>query len=923
MSTTLWPGIIDEDGALVPTRVFEQARKGSAVQPHTRYQTRPIDWIVDVLGIERRTLVWSLCKGYKAHLWDGTPDPLVAIANGLARGEDVGVESGTGTGKAQPLTEPVLTPTGWRPIGSLAVGDDVIGSQGVATKVTGVFPQGRRVVYRVSFSDGASTLACAEHLWAVQSKSAAHREHPNVVVSTMQLADMIARSPTSSYRVPIPGAVEFAPLETPLPIEPYVMGVILGDGGLRGNSPTLASVDEEILAGVAAGAPAGIRVRRRGISNNYGLTTDRSGGTVQNPLTASLAEMGLMGKKSEHKHVPPDYLISSPADRLALLQGLMDTDGCVAKGHAEFSSTSLALAEGVQELARSLGGTASIRERESWLYDVRHLNSYRVTVRLPAHLNPFRLTRKAKRVNVRRPPVRVVRSVVAETEAECICIRVEALDRLYVTKDYIVTHNSYLAACLILWFLACWKGARVFTYAPKEDQLRLFIWAEIATLWPRFQRAFPTAELSDLRIRMDGTDKWSAQGMAVGVRAGEESATKAQGAHAPHMLIVTEETPGIPKPTMTALRNTRTGMHNPMLALGNPDEQQDALHTYCTLEDTTHVIVSALDHPNVVTGMDVVPGAASLPGIRRIAAEDPPGTPMYDSRVRGISPAESTDSLIKLAWVKAAVLRRPALLARGGQRALGVDVANSESGDKASRTYWLGAAVEQIKTHPCPNANKLGAEVAAEASELSIAPEHIGVDPVGVGAGTVNELDRLGMTVRRLGGSMSPVEGAARAPDGSSMDFVPDANRFNNLRSQMAWQLREDLRNGEIGLPDNQSLHRQLTSVRFDVRGGKIVVEEKIHVKARLGASPNDFDSVMYGNWVRPRVAKTEETDSGDDRHPGYDYKAKKVKRRHVPVAVPGGMVGEEDDDLRPNRYRVPRTAAFRMPRPQDEEEDE
>jgi len=119
------------------------------------------------------------------------------------------------------------------------------------------------------------------------------------------------------------------------------------------------------------------------------------------------------------------------------------------------------------------------------------------------------------------------------------------------------TGKSFLAACLTLWFLACWLDARVYSYAPKEDQLRLYLWAEIARLFPRFEEHFPLAKLSDLRIRMDGaTDRWAAHGYAVRIRAGEESATGAQGAHAEHMLLITEETPGIDPSVMHAADGT-------------------------------------------------------------------------------------------------------------------------------------------------------------------------------------------------------------------------------------------------------------------------------------------------------------------------------------------------------------------------------
>jgi hypothetical protein len=189
------------------------------------------------------------------------------------------------------------------------------------------------------------------------------------------------------------------------------------------------------------------------------------------------------------------------------------------------------------------------------------------------------------------------------------------------------TQKSFTAACVIFWFLACFRNSIVNTYAPKEDQLRLYIWKEMRDLWPRFVALFPSATMTDLRIQMDGGDKWSAHGIATALRAGEESATKAQGAHAEHMLLVTEETPGIDAAIMTALRNTRTGDHNIQLSLGNPDNQQDTLHRFCLLEDTRHVRISALDHPNVVTGRASVPELRLPRAFGGIAAEDEPGLP--------------------------------------------------------------------------------------------------------------------------------------------------------------------------------------------------------------------------------------------------------------------------------------------------------
>lgn len=495
------------------------------------------------------------------------------------------------------------------------------------------------------------------------------------------------------------------------------------------------------------------------------------------------------------------------------------------------------------------------------------------------------------------------------------------------------TGKSFGAGVAVLWFLGCWENSRVFSYAPKEDQLRLYMWAEIAELWPRFHAHFPTADLSDLRIRMYGTDKWSAHGVATQVKQGEESATRAQGAHAPHMLHITEETPGIPTPVMTAIRNTRGGSHNLHLALGNPDNIQDPLHNFCEQPTTTAIRVSAQDHPNVVTGRDVIPGAVTRRGIALIAQEDAPGTPMYESRVRGISPAESVYALIQTKWLEAAAAKYEArlklALARREPRALGVDVANSEDGDKAAKAYMRGPVLTRVIAFQCPDSNALGREVAVEiTNDLDpIDPQAVGVDPVGVGAGTVNELEgrKVGgepapLMIRRLFGSASPVQQAARGDDGAAFSWVPDANRFLNLRSQMAWQLREDIRMGRWFGAKDKKLWRQLTAWQFKVEGGKVIVESKKDMMKRTGSdSPNDFDAVMYANWVRPRAEAGDPptADTPEDQSPGFDYKNRRKKERHRPVADP--EAGDEftsiaDDDLRPNRYHVP-LAGFKTPR--------
>lgn len=201
------------------------------------------------------------------------------------------------------------------------------------------------------------------------------------------------------------------------------------------------------------------------------------------------------------------------------------------------------------------------------------------------------------------------------------------------------TGKSFGCAVLTLWFLACWENARVFSYAPTERQLRLFMWAEIAHLWGRFKKHFPMAELTDLRIRMrPRSDKWGAFGFAVQLRAGEESATAAQGAHAEHALFIVEEGPGVDGSVYTALENTRTGEHNLQVVVGNPDSVDDELHRWCLQPNVEAIRASALDFPNVVTGLPIVPGAVGRQAVETRRTRYKDQVALFDSRVRGIAP---------------------------------------------------------------------------------------------------------------------------------------------------------------------------------------------------------------------------------------------------------------------------------------------
>ena len=368
-------------------------------------------------------------------------------------------------GRAQPVDTPVLTPDGFRPIGDLRVGDLVVGSDGEPTPVLGVFPQGRREVFRVTTQDGASTRACAEHLWHVRTRSDERHGKPGRVLQTREMIGRLRVHHQRRYELPLVQPVTFPQRDVPL--DPYALGLLLGDGCLTTKTtPTFSTRDPELAQALEAALP-GIELGQKADSCDYTLRFGGRGGViVENPVTGALRRLGLAGTRSTTKFVPEVYLRNSAAVRLAVLQGLLDTDGGPVrqKGRScriQYTTCSERLRDDVVHLARSLGGVAYVRTRRA---EVRapggtadrpvhnRADSHVLDIRLPEGIEPFRLTRKreAYAADGAGRPMRFVDTIEPAGEAECVCISVAAADSLYVTEDFLVTHNTLNDSFIIL-----------------------------------------------------------------------------------------------------------------------------------------------------------------------------------------------------------------------------------------------------------------------------------------------------------------------------------------------------------------------------------------------------------------------------------------------------------------------------------------
>lgn len=368
-------------------------------------------------------------------------------------------------GRAQPYDAKVLTPDGFREMGSLRVGDLVVGANGKPTPVIGIYPQGPKQTYRVMASDASSTVCCGEHLWTVRTPED-KRRGTSRTVETKDMIDKVWRGRIRRYELPLVDPVEME--ERDVPLDPYALGLMLGDGSSTTTAtPSFATADLELAEALEDALP-GIELVDKG-GYNYVLRHvhgHRGGVIVANPVKQALRALGLDGKKSATKFVPDVYRQNSIRVRLAVLQGLLDSDGgpVTQAGRTcrvQYTTTSRRLRDDVVHLVRSLGGVATwhVREAEGRTPGMANgrpvpyrSDAYVLDIRLPEGVAPFRLRRKAQKYAEHGGgrPMRAIDSILPAGIKETMCIQVAAEDSLYVTDEFLVTHNTLNDAFIVL-----------------------------------------------------------------------------------------------------------------------------------------------------------------------------------------------------------------------------------------------------------------------------------------------------------------------------------------------------------------------------------------------------------------------------------------------------------------------------------------
>jgi len=368
-----------------------------------------------------------------------------------------------GMGFEQPNSELIATPSGFKKVGDINVGDDLIDRHGDVTKVIDVYKQGIKDVYEVTLNDGRKVKCGENHLWSVFCKSKGSKNKKKLYTyTTKYLIEnglfWYNKNKNTLFKFHMPNTEPVKYNESDLPIPPYTFGALLGDGSMSTRSIKIATTDKQILDEID-----------KDLGYNYNFNFDKHTDCNYliaykhrfsrldedskfsnfrygvNPLKRCIVENG-WNLNTYNKFIPDIYKRSSVDQRLELIKGLMDTDGSVnTNGMLEFSNSNKRLIEDVAEVLRSLGINCTIglgRSPRSKVILGRNVNirqEYRLYIR--TNLSIFKLNRKLERCRVKElfPSTPIIDIKKLDYQEESTCFLVDNDEHIYLTRDFIPT----------------------------------------------------------------------------------------------------------------------------------------------------------------------------------------------------------------------------------------------------------------------------------------------------------------------------------------------------------------------------------------------------------------------------------------------------------------------------------------------------
>lgn len=357
---------------------------------------------------------------------------------------------GAGTGKCLPLNSDIMTLTGYKKMKDIQLGDSLIDGLGKECKVIGIYPQGIQPVYKVTFSDRTSTLCSLDHIWRVgwYSNKQATVKWDDLTLKEIMKRGLKKKNNTNGwkFRIPIP---KINCWNNSVPIDPYLLGVLLGDGDLGSSSNIKVSLYEKDIFNK-------IKIILNNLGYDLHLCDNNKSEIKDYSIVCSTETKGFINYinnldircRSIEKHIPQEYLFTTFENRIKLLQGLFDTDGYIdSHNNFIFTTSSPKLSEDFAFLVRSLGGTDTIVEKPSGYkhngYYIQCHNHFNHYIKFDNDFEFCTSIKHKKRIkNKQNAPLRRIINIEYVGEEECQCIAVDSLDSTYMTNDLIVTHNT-------------------------------------------------------------------------------------------------------------------------------------------------------------------------------------------------------------------------------------------------------------------------------------------------------------------------------------------------------------------------------------------------------------------------------------------------------------------------------------------------
>lgn len=758
------------------------------------------------------------------------------------------VVTGNGAGKDLTLGQKLPTPTGWTTVGDVKVGEYVLDELGRPTKVTGKSRIFYHDLVKVIFNDGAEIICSPNHEWVTLNFNEAKKARKRIkgdwrngwsygrTRETREIMSSLrhGKQNQANHYVPINAPIvgqEADPL-----IDPYVLGVWLGDGSSAAPTVTLGPRKQHILDEFTS----------RGVTlKEYKHAPEKVPpyGFCQDNHKSKLRELGVLN----NKHIPLVYLRASIEQRIDLLRGLMDTDGFNAGTKTGtvvgIDLMNEQLAAGVVELIRSLGVRCSVSKERTYL------NGEDVGPRWRMVFNPTfdpftpgsvkSLERPEQGAQASRKTVRTIVDVVPVPTEPTQCIEVDSPSHMYLVGEHMVpTHNSRLSATLVNWWVDTHPvdDTTVVTTATNWKQVRNVLWKEI----PRVKA------VAGIRGKVNADATWKMDDrqdpIAFGMKPDDKDESGFQGVHDQYVLVIMDEAGGISKEIFTAADAITTNKFARILAIANPNDPSCYMaevykrEMRLKPEERSWNIIQfgAYDTPNFtgeVVPVEVATRLVQVDWVEARKKEWGEDDPRFVARVLGEFPDVSDDGLFNMGRVMQSMEAYDTSEPDEGMPiTIGVDVARYGS-DSSVIVSNQGGYIGIHGRYQGLNGPELARKVGELAVEMGAV--EIRIDAIGVGASVLDSIyNFVPPTISVVG-----IHGNAKSGD---------STKWYNYRAAMYDQFAKAVADGRVYLPDDDELHNEIASIKYEYRGSALLIESKENMRKRGIKSPDVLDAVIY-----------------------------------------------------------------------------